>query len=376
MSAAAMKIKNITFNKLEIPFKTVFKHASAERSQTQSVIAMAESESGLRGYGEGCPRSYVTGETIESALGFLNDNRQSMLEISGVGGLKEWVAGRQRLLDKNPSAWCALELALLDLLGKENGKSVEALLGLPELSGEFHYTAVLGASGHQAFKKQFDQYIDLGFADFKIKVSGNFEEDLDRLSLFKSQPDPKPRVRLDANNLWKDAAEAVACIRELDYPFFAVEEPIKTEDYAGCLKIYEALNMPIILDESFLRIEQFDSIQKAPKAWIINLRISKMGGLLRSITIMEQAERRNIPVIIGAQVGETSILTRAALTIANACRADVIAQEGAFGTRLLERDITDQPIMFGQRGLLSANDASKNPGLGLVINWAGSVKDG
>jgi L-alanine-DL-glutamate epimerase-like enolase superfamily enzyme len=33
------------------------------------------------------------------------------------------------------------------------------------------------------------------------------------------------RVRVDANNLWRDADEAIQFLRSLDYPFFAIEEP-------------------------------------------------------------------------------------------------------------------------------------------------------
>ena len=39
-----MKLKNLNFKKLQIPFKTGFKHASADRAMTESVIAIAESE--------------------------------------------------------------------------------------------------------------------------------------------------------------------------------------------------------------------------------------------------------------------------------------------------------------------------------------------
>lgn len=77
-----------------------------------------------------------------------------------------------------------------------------------------------------------------------------------------------------------------------------------------------------------------------------------MGGLLRSLHIAEKARQSGIKVIIGAQVGETSLLTRSALTIANAYRDILIAQEGAFGTLLLQSDISEPPLMFGKNGLL------------------------
>jgi len=60
-------------------------------------------------------------------------------------------------------------------------------------------------------------------------------------------------------------------------------------------------------------------------------------------------------------VGETSILTRAALTIANSYRDIVIAQEGAFGTHLLEKDICEPSIMFGAGGILQASKVRPYP---------------
>ncbi len=393
-----MKIKTLAIQKLEIPFKLAFKHSSATRLQTEAVIVVAESARGNKGYGEGCPRSYVTGETLETAFDFFESVQPELLSIANVDQIQTWVAEHQQALDKNPAAWCAVELALLDLIGKENQQPVETLLSLPELSGDFCYTAVLGVNTLPAFKKQLEKYVGLGFTDFKVKVSGNIKEDQERIRLFKTLPgkiktplgaepikipldagpiktplDAEPikiplgaepiKLRLDANNLWRNAHEAIDYIEKLSHPFFAIEEPLQTGDYDGCKKISQTLKIPIILDESFTRIGQFESIHASPENWIVNLRISKMGGLLRSLAIAEQAQRLQIPIIIGAQVGETSILTRAALTVANAYREILLGQEGAFGTHLLEHDFTEPSIMFGKKGLLSATPYSKTPGL-------------
>ncbi len=122
--------------------------------------------------------------------------------------------------------------------------------------------------------------------------------------------------------------------------------------------------MQIILDESFLREQQLDALVAHPEIWIPNLRVSKMGGVLRSLRVMQQGVDSGLQFIIGAQVGETSILTRLALTLANAQRAHVLAQEGAFGTHLLERDITSKPLMFGGGGILDVNYQGAN-GLGI-----------
>lgn len=348
-----MKIKEISIGELKIPFKQSFSHASATRKMTQAVLVKVKSYNGLIGFGEGCPRSYVTGESTKTAQQFFEDHKAIITNIENLGDIKEWLQTNRIAINENPAACCAIELALLDLLGKNTQQSIESLLGLPELSGAFRYTAILGVSGLESYKKQLRQYSHLGFADYKIKISGKLEEDKQKICLL-NQLGEGIRVRLDANNFWENAEQAINYIEALNYPLFAVEEPLKANDYDGCRSICNVLKVPTIIDESFLRLEQFEHISYIPNNWIINLRISKMGGILRSLAIAEKARELGVPIIIGAQVGETSILTRSALTVANAYRDILLAQEGAFGTHLLEHDIVKQPIIFGKNGIIKA----------------------
>ena len=349
-----MQLEHIQMDYLQIPFKQSFSHAAATRQSTETVIVTAVSRNGSIAYGEGCPRHYVTGETITSALQFFEKIKQDVMTIQDLHDLKQWVNTHVAEIDQNAAAWCAIELALLDLLAKQSHQSVEALLDLPELCGSFQYSAVLGTDSMTAYTTQLQHYLHRGFTDFKVKVCGDFAQDRNKIALLRDHTKPLT-VRLDANNLWSDAQQASAYMQNLNYPFRAIEEPLTVNDYVGCRSIHNALQIPIILDESFLRHAQFEHLIEDPQTWIINLRVSKMGGLLRSLAIAETARELSIPLIIGAQVGETSILTRAALTIANACRDRIIAQEGAFGTYLLQHDITDQPIMFGREGKLDAS---------------------
>ena len=95
-----------------------------------------------------------------------------------------------------------------------------------------------------------------------------------------------------------------------------------------------------------------------------------MGGLLRSLAVARAARDARVGLIVGAQVGETSVLTRAALTVAHASRDILVAQEGAFGTLLLERDVCDPPLMFGAGGVLdvSTYPSLEAPGFGLAVS--------
>ncbi len=54
---------------LRLPFKLAFRHAGATRNATETFWVEAQNGDAT-GYGEGCPRSYVTGETLESCHAF------------------------------------------------------------------------------------------------------------------------------------------------------------------------------------------------------------------------------------------------------------------------------------------------------------------
>jgi L-Ala-D/L-Glu epimerase len=368
MSSASVRIDRFLFRELRIPFKVAFRHAAAERAETETVWIDAIAADGTVGSGESCPRSYVTGETLATARAFSAAHEAELRQnVSSVETLRAWVEANRRTIDANPAAWCALELAMLDLFGKASGTPVETLLSMPPLAGQFRYTAVLGDASPSAFHAMTERYWLLGFRDFKVKLSRDSEHDRDKLAIFQRWPEGSVVVRADANNLWRTADEAIAGVRRLGHSFFAVEEPIGKDRHAELPDISRALSCPVILDESCVRSEQLSLLSGPPSQWLINVRVSKMGGLIRSLQVIEAARACGIGVIVGAQVGETSLLTRAALTAAWAAGDALVAQEGAFGTFLIERDVCDPPLMFGAGGVLTASayPMLSRPGLGL-----------
>ena len=240
---------------------------------------------------------------------------------------------------------------------------IELFLGISQLKKQFSYSAVLGSEGLNVFKKMLAQYQKIGFRDYKLKISGNLNLDKEKVNFIKSIG--INHIRLDGNNIWSNPKSAIDYIRLLNHQFKAIEEPVSVQDFKSMTSIYEVLKIPIILDESFLNIHDFAHIPPCHQGWIINLRVSKMGGILRSLLVAEKARKHGIKLVIGSQVGETSILARAALVIANENTDNLMAQEGAFGTYLLNKDITNYPIMFGKNGQLSTKAFFNSTGFGI-----------
>src|SRR5579864_2380958 len=107
-----MLLESIRARVLAIPFKQTFKHASAERSASLSIWVEVRTTEGLTGFGEGCPRGYVTAESLTSAGDFITAHRSDWLAgIHDLTSLGEWVVRHRTAIDANPAAWAAVELA-------------------------------------------------------------------------------------------------------------------------------------------------------------------------------------------------------------------------------------------------------------------------
>ena len=362
-----MALSSIEVGRFPVHFRRSFSHASATRSEADNIIACAVSDAGVRGYGEGCPRSYVTAESGASARLFLREVAPEVSGIADLEGLRSWIGAHQDEIDANPAAFASLEIAVLDMLARERGVPLEALLGLPRLTGAHRYTAVIGDGSVRETWRLWFRYFAYGFRDFKLKLSGDRRRDRDRIApfrWFKGQ-----RLRLDANNLWSEASECIDHLREIGSPAFAIEEPVQAHDLAGCAEVARRADVAVILDESFLASGVLRRLPGGCR-WIVNVRVSKLGGLLRSLAAIGAAQNHDLGIVVGAHVGETGILTRAALPVAAAAGSSLVAQEGAFGTRLLARDLTEPSPMFGFGGRYAAKvlPVPHTPGLGLIID--------
>src|SRR5918992_905266 len=118
---------------VDLPFRTTFRHAAAARRSSDSLFLRLRLNSGVEGWGECLPRPYVSGESREGAFALLRDSIlpallghefqsfqdvTSFLEKCDGKAPPDWVEPRI----PQSSAWCSVDLALLDAFGRESDK--------------------------------------------------------------------------------------------------------------------------------------------------------------------------------------------------------------------------------------------------------------
>ena len=105
-----MTLQTLEATELTIPFRETFKHASAERHAMQSLWVRVRATNGEMGFGEGCPREYVTAENLATALAFVDQHRLDWLSnLHDIRTLQLWVNTHRSEIDAHPAAWTAVD---------------------------------------------------------------------------------------------------------------------------------------------------------------------------------------------------------------------------------------------------------------------------
>src|SRR5205085_6968379 len=63
-----MHLAELTAYRVILPLRKRIEHASASREASENIVVRCRLADGSEGWGEGVPRSYVTGETPEGSL--------------------------------------------------------------------------------------------------------------------------------------------------------------------------------------------------------------------------------------------------------------------------------------------------------------------
>jgi muconate cycloisomerase len=378
-----MKIRRIGLFRVTVPLKKIVKHASHSRIESENLVVRVELASGQVGYGEGVPRPYVTGETVDSTFEILARH-----DWAGIIGQPPDFADLVRRLESlvlpetetdprgmaGNSARCALELALLDAYGRAFGEPAGRAVELAEVSGlrrhssprTVRYSAAITAESRineliSALK--FRLYL---FRDIKAKVGVAGQDDLDRLKWIRRILGSSMDLRLDANEAWsaEELIERVAPLRR--FGISVLEQPLPHAEALALADLRPRLGMPVMLDESLCSYPDAIRARNLGLADMFNVRLSKCGGIFPSLRIIGLAQRSGLGVQLGCHPGETALLSAAGRHVAS--RVEGLSYvEGSYDRHILRMNLTHDDITFGHGGRAKP---LRGPGLGIDVDRA------
>lgn len=376
----AMRIRTLIAHIVRLSLKRPFRHASATRTDSENVLVRCELADGTIGWGEGVPRSYVTGETPEGCLALLAATpvaEQLSDECGSWPGVLRLCERFAPTIDRDDSRHCygnalrcAVELSILDAFGQllnepisEATKHFEPARPIRTQLARVRYSAAIDSGNRGLPRKSLVRRL-YGFRHCKVKVGAAGDDDVARLRTIRRWIGPSMDLRLDANEAWS-ASEARAHIEPLlEFGMSCIEQPVPHEEVGQLADLRKDLDVSIMLDESLTSQVDAQSAIDGRTCDLFNIRLSKCGGYLNSLRLAALADAAGLGFQLGCHPGESGIFSAAGRHWACSVKG-IRYLEGSYDRHLFRTLLTNEDITFGYGGWAPALTGR---GLGVTVN--------
>jgi len=353
-----MKIESLTLHHISMPLVAPFETSFGRETDRQCILITLQAE-GLTGYGE-CVASREPGynyETAGTAWHILKDFITPLILGKDVID----VADFQKLVERirgHHLAKAGVEMALWDLFGKREGKSLREMFG-----GMREHVEVGVSIGIQesalALVRTVESYVEKGYRRVKIKIKPGREVE-ETSAVRRAYPDL--RLQVDANSAY--TLETARALRPLDdLNLLLIEQPLFEDDIWDHRKLQAEFKTPICLDESIVSPRHARYALEMDACKIINIKPARVGGLSQGLMIHDYCRVRNVPVWCGGML-ETGVGRASNLAIAS-LRGFILPGDISASDRYYQRDITNERFVLNEDSTI---DVPNGPGLGVTID--------
>ena len=364
--SAEMQIVNARVKTLTAPVTDGTKMSFSSLSRRATVLVELETRSGLIGLGESwvnfpewAPTERVAtltqgilplviGEDA-SEISILHDRMTRSLIPIG----RQWGAPGPIM-----QGISAVDIALWDLLGKAQGKSVAELLGGRKRENVNVYASSLGPTG---VSEQANLCKLGGFSAVKVKLGFGKDTDAENLATASQICGDDTVLYADANQGWtlEQAIDMAPLLQK--YNIAWIEEPISGNDLAELEIFHSKTGLRVATGENLLRSSDFIPYICSKAIAIIQPDLTKSGGFSEVLSICRIAESEGkevIPHFYGGAIGFGATLQLASSML---------------NISTIEYDIRDNPLRDSLiknpptpvNGKISIPDA---PGLGIELD--------
>ncbi|HEX2605967.1 MAG TPA: dipeptide epimerase [Flavisolibacter sp.] len=356
-------IRTIEIYKLFLPMKEPFVISLGPIHEVQNVVVIIRTEDGCAGYGECSPYMTINGESIDTC--FIVGQYFAKV-LKGKNALD--IAACMDLMDKtiyaNTSIKSAFDIALHDIAGQHAGLPIYQLLGGSRNKVlETDYTVSIGAP--DKMKADAIRIKEQGFPAVKVKLGENLEADVSRIRAIREGIGSAHPLRIDANQGWQTAGNAIAVLNALEpYAIEHCEEPIARYRFMELSQVSAATSIPIMADESCGDEHDAERLISLKACSLFNIKLGKSSGFYKGKKIAEAGAKAGMHMQVGGFMESRLGMTAAAhLALTN----DHI-HHCDFDTPLM---YTEDPVIGGleykANGIVEISDV---PGLGAVIDDA------
>jgi O-succinylbenzoate synthase len=201
--------------------------------------------------------------------------------------------------------------------------------------------------------ERIDQFVDEGYRRIKLKIGPGNDVEVVR-SVRKRYPELP--LQVDANSAYTLAD--LALLRQLDeFNLLLIEQPLAHDDIIDHARLQAELETPICLDESILSADDARKALDLGACRVVNIKVSRLGGLLEARKVHDHCKSRGVPVWCGG-MHEFGIGRAANLAIAS-LPGFTLTGDISGSDKYYRQDVVKRPILAHQGTI----PVPKGPGL-------------
>jgi L-alanine-DL-glutamate epimerase-like enolase superfamily enzyme len=357
-----MRITRIAAWQVDLPLHEGSYKWSGGKSVTvfDSTVVAVETDAGITGYGEVCPLGPAYLPAYAAGV------RAGLKELAPklIGADPTRLGQLNRLMDAalkgHPYVKSAVDVACWDILGKQANLPVCTLLG-GRYGDDFHLYRAISQEAPDAMAANVAGYRAEGYRRFQLKVGGDADTDIARIKAVSAVLKPGDRLVADANTGWlqHEAVRVARAVRDVDV---YIEQPCLT--YEECRAVRRQTDHPFVLDEVIDGIDMLLRGHADGAMDVVNLKISKLGGLTRTKQLRDLCVSLGIGMTLEDSWGG-DIVTAAIAHLAHSTPTEFLFSSTDFNS-YVTRSIADG-APHRKDGRLAA---STEPGLGVRPKFA------
>lgn len=354
-------IHSVEIYKLFIPLKEPFVISLGPIHQVQNVVVIIRTADGCAGYGECSPYMTINGESIDTCF-IVAQYFAKVLKGKNALDIAACMETMDKTIYGNTSIKSAFDIALHDIAGQHAGVPVYKLLG-GENNKVLETDMTVSIGDPQKMKADATRFKEQGFPAIKVKLGESLEKDVARIKAIRDGIGNDHPLRIDANQGWQTADNAIAVLKALaPYNIEHCEEPILRYRFMELPKVAAASPIPVMADESCGDEHDAERLIQLNACSMFNIKLGKSSGFYKGLKIAQLGAQAGLHMQVGGFMESRLGMTAAAhLALSN----DHI-HHCDFDTPLM---FTEDPVIGGivykDKGII---ELPGTPGLGAVID--------
>ncbi|MGB0813401.1 MAG: mandelate racemase/muconate lactonizing enzyme family protein, partial [Paracoccaceae bacterium] len=212
------------------------------------------------------------------------DETQWHLHYVGRGGISSF-------------AISAVDIALWDLRGKKNNKSLLTMAGGNNVSCKAYRGGIDLGYSQPKLVESVSSYLDEGFNAVKIKVGHpDLSTDISRVQAVRHAIGPETVFMVDANYSYSVKQAINAAKRFEDYNIHWFEEPIIPDDFMGYADVSKSINIPLAMGENLHTEQEFLHAFQMSNLKFIQPDASNCGGITAWLRVAEMSREYGVSI--------------------------------------------------------------------------------